>query len=52
MGWETIIPAAVGLYGASKGGGDKQTVTNQVDPATQARYDDLYKKFVSRFYVL
>ena len=42
MGWETIIPAAVSLYGASKGGGDKQTVTNQVDPATQARYDDLY----------
>lgn len=44
MGWETIIPAAVGLYGASKGGGDKQTVTNQVDPATQARYDDLYNR--------
>jgi hypothetical protein len=42
MGWETIIPAAVSLYSASKGGGDKQTVTNQVDPATQARYDDLY----------
>ena len=44
MGWETIIPAAVGLYGASKSGGDKQTVTNQVDPATQARYDDLYNR--------
>ena len=44
MGLETIIPAAVGLYGASKGGGDKQTVTNQVDPATQARYDDLYNR--------
>ena len=44
MGLETIIPAAVGLYGASKGSGDKQTVTNQVDPATQARYDDLYNR--------
>ena len=44
MGWETIIPAAVSLYGASKSGGDKQTVTNQVDPATQARYDDLYNR--------
>lgn len=41
---ETIIPAAISLYGASKGGGDKQTVTNQVDPATQARYDDLYNR--------
>ena len=42
MGWETIIPAAVGLYSANKGGGDT-TVTN-TDPATQARYDDLYAK--------
>lgn len=42
MGWETIIPAAVGLYGATQGGGDT-TVTN-TDPATQARYDDLYNK--------
>ena len=44
MGWETIIPAAVGLYSASKSGGDKQTVQNTVDPATQARYDDLYNR--------
>jgi len=42
MGWETIIPAAVGLYGATQGGGDT-TVTN-TDPATQARYDDLYNR--------
>lgn len=42
MGWETIIPAAVGLYGATQSGGDT-TVTN-TDPATQARYDDLYNR--------
>ena len=42
MGMETLIPAAVGLYGASKSGGDT-TVTN-TDPATQARYDDLYNR--------
>lgn len=42
MGLETIIPAAVGLYGASKSGGGSSTVQNTVDPATQARYDDLY----------
>lgn len=42
MGWETIIPAAVGLFGATQSGGDT-TVTN-TDPATQARYDDLYAK--------
>ncbi len=42
MGMETIIPAAVGLYSASKSGGDT-TVTN-TDPATQARYDDLYNR--------
>ena len=44
MGWETIIPAAVGLYGASKSGGGSSTVQNTVDPATQARYDDLYNR--------
>jgi len=44
MGLETIIPAAVSLYGASKSGGDKQTVQNTIDPATQARYDDLYNR--------
>jgi len=42
MGWEQIIPAAVGLYSASQSGGDT-TVTN-TDPATQARYDDLYNR--------
>jgi len=44
MGLETIIPAAVSLYGATKGGGDKQTVQNTIDPATQVRYDDLYNR--------
>lgn len=44
MGWETIIPAAVGLYSASKSGGGSSTVQNTVDPATQARYDDLYNR--------
>ncbi len=44
MGLETIIPAAVSLYSASKSGGDKSTVQNTVDPATQARYDDLYNR--------
>ena len=42
MGWETIIPAALGIYGATQGGGDT-TVTN-TDPTTQARLDDLYEK--------
>lgn len=44
MGLETIIPAAVGLYSASKSGGGSSTVQNTVDPATQARYDDLYNR--------
>ena len=38
------IATAATVYGATKGGGDKQTVTNQVDPASQARYDDLYNR--------
>jgi hypothetical protein len=42
MGWETIIPAAVGLYSASQSGGD--TTVSNTDPATQARYDDLYNR--------
>ena len=42
MGWETIIPAALGAYASSQGGGDT-TVTN-TDPATQARLADLYAK--------
>jgi len=43
MGIETVL-GAVGAYGALKGGGDKTTSTSTVDPATQARYDDLYNR--------
>jgi len=43
MGIETVL-GAVTAYGALKGGGDKTTSTSTVDPATQARYDDLYNK--------
>ena len=38
------IAAATGLYTAVKGGGDKQTTTTQLDPQTQARYEDLYRR--------
>lgn len=43
MGIETVL-GAVGAYGALKGGGDKTTSTSTVDPASQARYDDLYNR--------
>ena len=43
MGIETVL-GAVTAYGALKGGGDKTTSTSTVDPATQARYDDLYNR--------
>ena len=43
MGIETVL-GAVGAYGALKGGGDKSTSTSTIDPATQARYDDLYNR--------
>ena len=43
MGIETVLGAAT-AYGALKGGGDKTTSTSTVDPATQARYDDLYNR--------
>ena len=36
------IAAAGTVYGAVKGGGD--TTTQTIDPATQARYDDLYNR--------
>ncbi len=38
------ITAGATAYGAIKGGGDKTTQSSTVDPATQARYDDLYNK--------
>jgi len=38
------VTAATGLYAATKGGGDKKTTTTQLDPQTQARYDDLYRR--------
>lgn len=43
MGIETVL-GAVTAYGALKGKGDKTTSTSTVDPATQARYDDLYNR--------
>ena len=43
MGIETLVGAAT-AYGAIKGGGDKTTQSSTVDPATQARYDDLYNR--------
>ena len=43
MGIETVL-GAVGAYGALKGKGDKTTQSSTVDPASQARYDDLYNR--------
>ena len=38
------ITAGATAYGAIKGGGDTTTQSSTVDPATQARYDDLYNR--------
>lgn len=38
----TLITAGTALYGATKGGGSKQTSSTQVDPAQMAMYQDLY----------
>ena len=43
MGIETVL-GAVGALGSLKGGGNKTTSTSTVDPASQARYDDLYNR--------
>jgi hypothetical protein len=40
----TALTTAATAYGAIKGGGDKTTQSSTVDPATQARYDDLYNR--------
>lgn len=40
----TALTTAATAYGAIKGGGDKKTTTSTTDPATQARYDDLYNR--------
>ncbi len=40
----TALTTAASVYGAVKGGGDKTTSTSTTDPATQARYDDLYNR--------
>ena len=37
-----FITAGAAVYGATKGGGSKQTSTQQVDPAQMAMYEDLY----------
>ena len=36
------ITAGATIYGATKGGGSKQTSSTQVDPAQMAMYEDLY----------
>ena len=36
------LTAGAAVYSAAKGGGD--TTVTSTDPATQARYDDLYNK--------
>jgi len=36
------ITAGAAVYGATKGGGSKQTSSTQVDPAQMAMYEDLY----------
>lgn len=40
----TALATAASVYGATKGSGDKSTSTSTIDPATQARYDDLYNR--------
>jgi hypothetical protein len=37
-----FITAGAAVYGATKGGGSKQTSSTQVDPAQMAMYEDLY----------
>ena len=36
------IATAATVYGATRGGGGTQTVQQEVDPQTQARYEDIY----------
>ena len=38
------ITTGAAVYGATKGGGGSQTVTQQTDPQTQARYEDIYQR--------
>jgi len=40
----TALTTAATAYGAIKGGGDKTTQSSTVDPATAARYEDLYNR--------
>ena len=40
----TALTTAATAYGAIKGKGDKTTQSSTTDPATQARYDDLYNR--------
>ncbi|BAQ90442.1 protein of unknown function [uncultured Mediterranean phage uvMED] len=40
----TALATAASVYGATKGSGDKTTQSSTVDPASQARYDDLYNR--------
>ena len=38
------ITAGTAIYSATQGGGDQETTSTQLDPATSARYEDLYNK--------
>ena len=38
------ITTGAAVYGATQGGGGSQTVTQQTDPQTQARYEDIYQR--------
>jgi hypothetical protein len=38
------VTAGLGIYNATQGGGDQKTSATQLDPATAARYEDLYNK--------
>jgi len=38
------ITTGAAVYGATKGGSGSQTVTQQTDPQTQARYEDIYAR--------
>ena len=40
----TGLTALGTIYGATRGGGGSQTVTQQTDPQTQARYEDIYAR--------
>jgi hypothetical protein len=44
MGWETIAAGVGGALLGGGGGSSNQTVTNSIDPQSQARFQDLYQR--------